>query len=294
MSDIDITAEIAAITAALRAHTEATITGGQLNKLIQGAAPKLDVRTAVSMPTGSGALAAFVLIHLSDHLERVGYQGKDVVYRIHGREAPKLPDGASAQIWRTFVSPSSGKHLVLEQSVPLLVARETAAENSRAEIEIRKAQLDEHDKIRQAFAASLPPAAAALLQQSGAADADFNTWIATLRRVLPNYIRDWGEFRRRQLAELFRSRITELGMSPSLESAVLNQLAAAEGAAYTKEGGGNAEAAKRPRRAPSPFGVEEALARARRLAHTAVDLMTLDELRATRLPLGVVLDADRS
>ena len=105
MSDIHITADTAAILAALRSWPEATITGGQLNKLFQGAAPNLDIRTAVGMPTGAGALAAFVLRHLSDDLERIGYQGKDVLYRIQGRDASKLPDGASAQIWRTFVSP---------------------------------------------------------------------------------------------------------------------------------------------------------------------------------------------
>jgi hypothetical protein len=78
-----------------------------------------------------------------------------------------------------------------------------------------------------------------------------------------------------------------------MQLAVLDQLTAAERAAYAKDGGTYAEAAKLPRRAPSPAGAEEALAKARRFAHTAVDLMTLDELRATRLPLGVVLDADR-
>jgi len=294
MSDIHITADIAAIVAALRSWPEATITGGQLNKLIQSTSPNLNIRTAVGMPVGSGALVKFVLRHLSDDLERIGYQGKDVLYRIQGREASKLPDSASAQIWRTFVSPNSGKHLVLEQSVPLLVARDSPANGNDTEIEIPKAQLDEHDRIRRAFVESLTPTAAATLQQSGAADADFNTWIATLRRILPGSVRDWGKFRRQQLAELFRSRISKMGLSPPIQSAVLDQLIAAERAAYSEEGGTYAEAAKLPRRAPSLPGADEALARARRFVHTAVDLMTLDELRATRLPLGVLLDADRN
>lgn len=241
MSDINNTADIAAILTALRDWPDATITGGQLNKLVQGAAPKLDIRAAVGMPAGSGALAAFVLTHLSADLERVGYQGKDVLYRIQGREASKLPDGASAQIWRTFVSPSSNKHLVLERSAPLIVARDAPATGNDTEIEILKAQLDEHDQIRRAFVDSLTPATAATLEQSAAADADFNTWITTLRRILPGSIRDWGEFRRRQLAELFRSRITELNLDHALQSAVLDQLTAAERAAYAKERGAAAE-----------------------------------------------------
>ncbi|RFD19526.1 hypothetical protein DY926_11040 [Komagataeibacter melaceti] len=280
---------IAAILEALSNWPEATITGGQLNKLIQGAAPNLDIRAMVGMPTGSGALAAFVLRHLSDDLEQIGYQGKDVLYSIQGREASKLPDGAASQIWRTFVSPSSSKHLVLKQSIPLLLARDAPANGDEAEIEIRKADLDEHDAIRRAFADTLPPVAATALERSGAADADFNKWIATLRRAVPGSVRDWGEFRRQKLAELFRSRIMDIGLSPAIQSAVLGQLTAAERGAYSAY----AKATKLPRRASSSAGAKDTFARARRLVHAAVDLMTLDELRTIRLPLGVVLDADR-
>lgn len=294
MTDGDITADIAAITGALRNWSAATITGGQLNKLIRSAAPRLDIRSVVNMPKGPGALGAFVQKHMPDSFDRVGYKGADVLYRIRGRDASALPDSASAQVWRTFVSPRSNKHLVLDRSAPLLVARDGELSIRDGELEIAKAQPAEHDRIRRAFTASLPPEAAEALERSVATDADFDTWITALRKFLPDSIREWGQFRRRQLAELFTSRITGLGLEPALEAAVLDQVRGAERATYANVTSGAAEAVKPQARAGFQPDAGDDLARTRRLAHAAVDLMTLDELRAIRLPLGVLLDADRS
>lgn len=295
LSDIDITTELGAIRSSLLDWPEATITGGKLNGLIREAAPGLDMRAAVGMPKGPGALSAFVLGHLSEDLDKVSYSGMDVVYRIKGRTVTDIPDNISAQVWRTFVSPSSSKRLVLERSAPLLVARDAPPSPDDAEIEIAKVRSDEHDSIRRAFSEALdPPAADALKRGAGNTDADFDTWIAALRRVLPGSVRAWGQFRRRKLAELFQSRIDGLGLEPTSRSSVLEQVAAAEHAYYVKDTS-KADAGESPpshvRTAPT---TNDALGRARQLAHAAIDQMTLEELRATRLPLGVVLDAERT
>lgn len=295
MSNIDITTELGAIRSALRDWPESTITGGQLNRLIRDAAPALDMRAAVGMPKGPGALSAFVLGHLSEDLDKVSFSGMDVVYRIKGRTVTDIPNNISAQVWRTFVSPSSPKRLVLERSAPLLVARDAPPIADDAEVEIAKVQSDEHDSVRRAFSEALdPPAADALKQGGGNTDADFDTWIAALRRVLPGSVRAWGQFRRRKLAELFQSRIDELGLEPASRLSVLEQVTSAEHAFYAKDSS-KADAGKSPpshvRTAPP---TNDALGRARELAHAAIDQMTLEELRATKLPLGVMLDADRT
>lgn len=292
MTDTDIARELGAIKAALGDWPGAMITGGQLSSLLHDAAPNLDVRATVGILKGPGAVAAFAKQYMSELLERIGKQGADVLYLIKGRDPSNLPEAVSAQIWQAFVSPGSPKHLVFHPASALLAARDDAASVDAGEVEIAKASIGDHDRIRSEFTASLPAAAAGVLKATGASDGDFQTWIDALRNTLPEIVREWGQFRRRHLAELFETRIQGLGLEPQLQLSVMDQVKAAERAAYSKLAKAN-ELPRQTRRSETRPGSDDRLERARRVAHAAVDLMSLEELRAIQMPLGAMLDADR-
>lgn len=295
MYNPDITDELRAIETALKARPEPTITGGQLFALIGSVAPELSIRELVGIPRGPGALTEFVRCHLTAMVERIGNAGGDILYRISGRDVGTLPLAASSDVWRTFVSPSSPKHIVLSRSARRLVTRDTTAVAAEDEVEVAKASSAEHDKMRADFTASLPESEAATLRDHVVSDTDFASWIAALRQYLPEAMRLWGHYRRRRLSQLFATRIDELALEESLQRAVLAQVKAAEVSAYERPKDGTAAVAKdvtRPIR--SPEEATNTTSRARLLAHAAIDLLAYDELRALRLPLGVMLDAVRA
>jgi hypothetical protein len=289
VTDTEIADELRAIKAALESHPAPTITGGQLASLIGSAAPDLDVRAVVGKPTGSGAISAFVQSYLADVVERIGNQGADTLHRILGREVELIPaPSSSPQNWRTFVSPNSVQHLVLSPSAQSLFVRETPASSADGEIEVAKASSEEHDAMRQDFVSSLPEAVAAILKEY----AGYDSWIAALRQRLPKAMPRWGAFRRERLSDLFVSRITELELEEALREIILKQIRDSETSAY--------RAAKKGKALPAGPGeaqsegaqdMAQAVSRARRLAHAAIDRLGYEELRALKMPLGAVLDA---
>lgn len=289
VNDTEIADDLRAIRAKLESHPAPTITGGQLALLIGSAAPGLDIRAIVEKPKGSGAISAFVQRYLSDMVERIGNQGADTLHRVLGREVEVIPaPSSSPQIWRTFVSPNSLQHLVLSPSAQSLFVRETSASTANGELEVAKASSEEHDTMRQDFVSTLPEAVAAVLREY----AGYDSWIAALRERLPKVMPRWGAFRRQRLSDLFASRITELKLEDPLRGIILKQIHDSETSAYGAAKKGKAQ----PVRPEGPQGEEaqdmaEAVSRARRLAHAAIDRLGYDELRALKLPLGAVLDA---
>lgn len=293
MTDIDISKQLQAIEAALKERVGPTITGGQLFSLISSAAPDLDIRAVVEIPKGPGALTEFVRRHLAGLVERIGNHGGDILYQIDGRDLGDLPPDSSIDIWRTFVSPSSSKHIVFSRSAGRLISRDTPASPADDEMEISKASAAEHDEIRANFTASLSEGDAAALNKHVAPDAKFASWIGTLREHLPEVTAKWGQYRRYRLSDLLATRIRELGLEEPLQQALLAQVKRVEVSAY--------EHSKRNDSANSNHGVKQGQAdaphvttQARRLAHAAIDLLTYDELRSIKLPLGVMLDAFRA
>lgn len=280
------------IESAVKNRPGPTITGGQLSALISDAAPDLDVRAVVGMPKGPGALKAFLRRHLPELVEPIGRQGADVLYRVEGRDVGRFPL-ASAEIWRTFVSPSSPNHLVLDRGTGLLSVRDADASMAGVEgVEIAKASAAEHDVIRAAFTATLPEETAAELQRYAGPDADFAVWIKALRQHKPQLSREWGSFRRRRLSELFINRIESVILDVDRRRTVLDQVASAEAAAYSlpksDQSAAGFRASVRPARRAN---AADPMDRIRQLAHAVIDLLGYDDLRSLRVPLGALLDA---
>lgn len=290
MREYDINEALRAIRSEIQAWTGPTITGGQLAALIRTVAPGLEIRSIVGIPKGPGALTKFINAHLSDTVERIGSQGSDALLRIVGRDVEPSGHTASPQVWRTFVSPNSDQHLVLSGGGGVLLSREAPASAGAGETEVGKATVEEHDRIRAEFVDTLPEPSVKALGELAAPDADFEKWIAAMRERLPGSVRDWGQFRRKRLSELFTARIESLALTESFERTVLEQVKASELAAYGKAAKA-AAAAKRPSEATDGGVVgADRMAAARRLAHAAIDLLSYEDLRTLKIPLGVVLD----
>lgn len=289
MQNIDIGAGLAAIRAALETWTAPTITGGQLASLIRKSAPELDVRALAGVPKGSGALTEFIRLHLSDLLDTVGHQGMDVLHLIKGRTLGVLPIAASPEIWRTFVSPNSTQHLVLSRTAGRLICRDVPASLSNNELEVAKASPEEHDAIRADFPATLSKPMSELLNSHVAPTADFETWIESVRTNLPEAMPKWGQYRRRRLSDLLKERIVELQLQGSIQHEILEQIKSSESAAYAAQKG--TKAATEKQAAKVAHETDHATVKARRIAHAAIELLSYEELRALRLPLGAVLDS---
>lgn len=291
MTNNEIDTAVGAVRAAIAQSQKSTLTGGQIASIIRSAAPNLDVRAAVGIPKGSGALTAFIEQYLSEQLERIGKQGMDTLHHVKGREIQTPSTLASPDIWRTFVSPNSKQHLVLSISTGLLLSRETAA-SSNDELDIPKATTVEHDTIRAEFSKSLPRQALARLEENLLSDAEFEAWIMALRTYAPEEVRRWGHFRRQRLSELLQARVNEAQITTALREKVWAQIHASEAAAYeTRKGGGKGAAEHEPAAiATVNDPTNEVLGRARWFAHAAIDRLSYDELRALKIPLGALLD----
>lgn len=290
MREYDIQEALRAIRSAIQSWTGPTITGGQLAALIRASAPGLEIRSIVGIPKGPGALTAFIKAHLSETVERIGSQGSDALLRIVGRDVEPSDDMASPQVWRTFVSPNSDQHLVLSGGGGVILSRDAAASADAGETEIEKATVAEHDLIRAEFVGTLPEHALATLGELAAPDAEFEKWIAAIRERLPSSLRDWGHFRRKRLSELLKARIESLSLTEPFQRTVIAQAKASELAAYGKTTKA-AAASKQSIKAADSRGIgADPVTVARRLAHAAIDLLSYEDLRTLRIPLGVVLD----
>lgn len=292
MHSADINQEVQSIKAALENWPQTTITGGQLANLIKSVAPQIDIRSIVGRPAGSGALTEFISRELFDVVERIGNQGADTLHRVLGREVKLMEAASSSQIWRTFVSPNSLQHLVLNKSARCLLVRDVPASEGAGEIEVPKASPEEHDRIRSEFVASLSESEAAALSERIGDDLKFATWIAALRDCSSQMMRRWGTYRRKELSKLFNSRIMALNLDEQLQQAILEQIGAAELSAYGSLKRGEPALPKQAERRSNASDLgPEGLSNARRIAHAVVDRLSYDDLRALKLPLGAVLDA---
>lgn len=294
MDDVGLASAVSDIIFALTEYRTPTITGGQLFKLMREVAPALNYRDIVKIPKGPGAQTAFIEMYLPGAIERIGNQGGDILYKILGHtEDVDRPD--SPELWNAFVTPSAPTHLVLKALPDGLICRRDPAIPEAGEREIAKASVAELDQLRGDFVASLPPEEGVRLTGLAPPEMPFADWTSTLRQHAPAMLRKWGAFRREQLSRIFANRIDALEIDEVLKGRVLEQIKVAERNAYERSqppthARGRAAAVGASNDIGKKSG-RDAIAQARSLAHLAVDNMDYEELRALRLPLGVVLDA---
>ncbi len=290
----DISQSLEAVEAALKAYPRDTITGERINRVIRTAAPELNFREIVGIPSGPGALTQFINSYLSDVLERAGNQGGDSLYRIVGQMAASVGEGLPA-IWKTLVSPNSPNIVVLKPDQMQLEVRAKPANIEDKEIEISSVTLAEHNEIRTKFESELPADEAGAIRQLNETHKNFYNWSDALYQDMPTVAGRWGYFRRNQLLELLFSRITALELADDNQQILISQIEASQNSAFelnkTFKRTAPAVTDQEVSLPPREYDTTTPVDRAGRLARFAVEAMAYDDLRAMKIPLGAILDA---
>lgn len=128
-------------------------TGAHIHEIITKAAPNLDIRAVVGIPTGPGALRKFIETHLHQSVRQIGNKGNDILYGI-GESAVVNSSEDGSKVWKAFVSPNAVNHLFLDITNMLFVVSQSqiGAENL---IEIERVNNEEHSEIRRDFCSNL-------------------------------------------------------------------------------------------------------------------------------------------
>lgn len=286
--------QIAALKDALLRYPERHIQGAKLNQYIQNVLPDLNVRDAVGIPVGPGALKKFVLTYLSDTLRHVDYNGGDVVYEIQGHSGQDSKP-ADPNLWKTFVSPSSAEDVVVTEDGSSLARRRPDALQPEDRV-VSSVTIAEHNELRERFVEALDPELESRVREAASDVEDYGEWLARIRQVNKSLAKRWGAYRRQGLMGLFKSRLEALDLEPQVVASLEKRLADSQNA--TREAPPPAVPPQGPLGTTAPKryyssngSSKNGIDLARKLAHASVDTMSYDELRSIRLSLGVVLDA---
>jgi hypothetical protein len=137
-------------------------TGAQLRSLIDNVCPGFDLRAAVGVPIGPGALTKFLSDHFADLVHAIGKRGGDKVYLIgepgsgldvarrmdEGRDAPNL--------WAVFASPGLRQQLVIDRTTGRSFAQPQGASVSENEIAIPPIKQEEFKNMAEEFTENVP------------------------------------------------------------------------------------------------------------------------------------------
>lgn len=276
-------------TALMRDEGEAR-TGSQIHQIILDAAPGIDIRSLVEIPTGPGALTKFIETYLHQHINRIGMQGGDVLYGVGDGVVPPSQT-TDTSIWKAFVSPNAVNSLYLRTSDMKLVVAEDS-DSDGANVYIARVTNDEHGRIRQEFRTRLNEDQRVKLDEQVDPDASYDDFVVALRAV--GLMKSWGVFRRDAFKDLLAERLRLIPVEDEVISDVTNQLMKSQKANFSNVTGKPLPTQKLSAgRSPVPVnsGGLNNLDSARFLARSVIDNMGYDELRAIHVPFGAVLDA---
>lgn len=287
----NLDAMLADVREALAAFEGQAISGANIHRLITDAAPTLDIRSVVEMPSGPGALTKFIETYLSDIVKRIGKKGDDILYGIGEGVVPPA-QVHDTSVWKAFVSPNAVNHLCLRPSDLKLIAVETPELDDGETHQIPKATEDEHNAILQGFLDGLPDSQRVLLEPEDANQFSYDKFVQALRAN--GLMKLWGRFRRDAFKKLLIERLECLPINKDAIPGIANQLMSSQKALHQQDD-------KKPTSQINPTNNMKSTALARRdegnaelarsLAKSAIDQMSYDEIRGIQLPLGAVLDA---
>ena len=276
---------------ALKRHEGQAKTGAQIHEIIGDAAPNLNIRSVVSIPTGPGALTKFIETYLYRTVKRIGKQGGDILYGI-GENVGLSPQMEDPRIWKTFVSPNAVNHLCLKMSDMRLFVTETLDDVDDDTHHIARVTEDEHAGLQQEFRSSLSDSQRALIDAETEQSQSYDVFVQALRSN--GLLILWGKHRRDLFKRLLAERLEQIPVAEELIPSVVDQLMASQKAIFQAK-----EKKSLPMPMPSttrswgdrtPYGGSN-LDSARSIARSVIDHMGYDEIRAIHLPLGAVLDA---
>ena len=299
------TIELAEITEKIReallAYSAPEISGAKLHDLIGRTAPELNIREAVGIPSGPGALSAFVATYLAKALTLSGNFGGDLKYSIlgHPRSSESLPNPS---LWRTFVSPGSPDNVIVDSVSGRLSVRVRGSLVAQHESAVETCSVDELRALMDAFVAQLDSNQQANFNAVLPSGSAYPQWLKCLQGLDSQKLEQWSQFRKEGLLELFARRIDGILASPSLKAACIESMRASFGS--------NLQSVPRPnvkqhvninsrsegqtQLRPKPFGgavSQSKVSLARELAQNVVMAMSIEQLRELRVPLGAIIDS---
>jgi hypothetical protein len=301
--------EIGSIRAALLRVAGSQLSGTQIRALVDVTCPTFDVRAAVGIPTGPGALSTFLKTNFSDIVHIVGKKGGDNVYLIGPprTDSPRTDFAAASDItlrppsvWAAFASPGLGQEVVFDRVDNSLSVQARGSVVSEHQVRLAPISTQEFRGIAERFVGSTPEdiqdELRRILEQGVAF---YEPWITVLKRRNPALYHRWGLFRVQGIVDLFRERLVTANVAPEEVEKAVRSLVADQEAAYKQRA--NALRTNIPlldrsvlQRAPqAPVLVSETadVSDARAMATLMINYMSVTEIRQLSVPFGAVIDA---
>jgi hypothetical protein len=292
----NLEAVLANIRSALERHQGQSKSGAILHAIITQAAPDLNIRSVVEIPTGPGALSKFIETYLNEFVKRIGNKGGDILYGIGDGFVSPPYEGASpledvSKVWKAFVSPNAVNHLFLNMSDLRLVVTETTLQDDGLE-QIARVSDEEHDTIRQGFRKTLSEEHRSFIDEQTVNNASYETLLQALRSA--GLMKSWSSYRRDAFKQLLAERLELLPLDKALIPSVAGQLIASQQALFRQKE--ITQGIKQP--PPTNRSSETSAALhyddinfVRDLARRAIDQMSYNDIRSICLPIGAIIDA---
>jgi len=297
--------DLASIASAIDSYPESTIKGVTLANLIKHAARDVDIRQLVNVPVGPGALKKFADVFLAHLIRRVDRsqlppETSDVIFEKIAAQAalpsgpmPSSGDAVEDDYWSAFVRVSDARKIILidgnEPSLRLAsaAAPEDAVIEGVSQLEFNKISDEYIERLR------LTPVGEVLADNLKLAPT-YDAFMGILKQAGAHYFMDWSRHRRDALRAIFRQRLGGHGVESAKIDALLLRLDEAQAEARKRRYQQQKE--QQAKNAFAGGSHEESSAEydegdMRRLLKLAIDEMSMNEIRAVRIPFGAVLDA---
>ena len=210
-------------------------------------------------------------------------RGTDLLYDIvdSGQEIEPEP----GDLWRAFVSLNPKQQLILDLNVFSLSAVAPIGADSAGHVKVPPVSLGEHKDVCIAYYEQLTrrdiqvPQLDEVLQDYTATS--YNKWLKLLRTHAPSLDREWGGFRKKAMIEIFKARLSKIGIGGTQFTSILDQFA--NDAPRTDDTVTQQVEVTSEAVAPK----ETAEDHVRRRLHSLIDRMTLEQMNALLIPFSL-------
>ncbi|WP_145977779.1 hypothetical protein [Pseudomonas palleroniana] len=305
MNRDEIAASVDLIKASLLKRGNETITGALLGELIRKVTPELNLRHLY--PAGQKVLTRFIKDYCSEFLSALQRQGGDVLYSIipdSGESARQssvnaTPFVADYDYWVTFARPNTSSNVfVSQESLAIFVSASKALSSDWVMVE--SVTPSEMVNIRRLFIEGLNPGSFDSSVYSY--DGSYSDWLESVRGCGGSLFNQWSVFRIAKLHELFKSRLEKLGvcgdslhslcqiMKRSQESQPKKSIVRKNDGELKsfKSSVASSSSAQSPTYDADLLRSEEIF---RSAVVEAVKHMSLAEMRALNIPIGLFMDS---
>lgn len=210
-------------------------------------------------------------------------RGSDILYDIVGSGQEVIPE--PGELWRAFVAVRPKLHLVLDQRKALLSAVPHPAQVSSPRVVLSPLSLAEHREICNRYLRQLSKQGTQVPQlEEVLADytaSSYAKWLKILRGHAPPLDREWGEFRKNAVLEIFEQRVNAFELGGEKLAHLMEQFAKdTPGADRDPAQSSDATAVQ-----SSPPELLEG--QVRRRLHAVIDRMTLEQMNALLIPFSL-------